>query len=73
MSSAVMGNLQQAHQSGVPGTFALVLSYVEAQVPPGMAGLKDITVEDQPFWPLIYYCFRCGDIEAALYCAKEAG
>lgn len=73
MTSVVMGNLQQARRGGVPGTFPLVRSFVAVRVPLGMAGLEDGTVEDQPFWPLVYYCLRCGDIGAALYCAKQAG
>jgi nuclear pore complex protein Nup93 len=73
MTSVVMGNLQQARRGGVPGTFPLVRSFVAVRVPPGMTGLEDGTVEDQPFWPLVYYCLRCGDMAAALYCAKQAG
>ncbi|XP_069674985.1 nuclear pore complex protein Nup93-like [Periplaneta americana] len=73
MTSVVMGNLQQARRGGVPGTFPLVRSFVAIRVPPGMPGLEDGLVEDQPFWPLVYYCLRCGDIPAALHCAKQAG
>ncbi|KDR10998.1 nuclear pore complex protein Nup93-like [Zootermopsis nevadensis] len=73
MTSVVMGNLQQARRGGVPGTFPLVRSFVAVRIPPGMTGLEDGTVEDQPFWPLVYYCLRCGDIAAALYCARQAG
>ena len=73
MTSVVMGNLQQACRGGVPGTFPLVRSYVAVRVPQGLVGLEDGVVEDQPFWPLVYYCLRCGDISAALFCAKQAG
>jgi nuclear pore complex protein Nup93 len=73
MTSVVMGNLQQACRGGVPGTFPLVRSYVAVRVPQGLVGLEDGVVEDQPFWPLVYYCLRCGDVAAALFCAKQAG
>ena len=73
MTSVVMGNLQQASRGGVPGTFPLVRSYVAVRVPQGLVGLEDGVVEDQPFWPLVYYCLRCGDVAAALFCAKQAG
>ncbi|KAJ9579367.1 hypothetical protein L9F63_024525, partial [Diploptera punctata] len=73
MTNVVMGNLQQARRGGIPGTFPLVRSFVAIRVPPGTPGLEDGLVEDQPFWPLVYYCLRCGDTAAALYCARQAG
>ncbi|PSN56287.1 Nuclear pore complex protein Nup93 [Blattella germanica] len=58
MTNVVMGNLQQARRGGVPGTFPLVRSFVAVRIPPGLGGLEDGTVEDQPFWPLVYYCLQ---------------
>ena len=36
------------------------------------AGLEDGLVEGQPVWPFIYYCIRCGDLNAALTVAASA-
>lgn len=68
----VYGNLQQANMGGVPGTYYLVRSFLNiklAIIPPG---LEDGQVEGHPVWAMIYYCIRCGDIEAAVKVAINA-
>ncbi|CAH2067266.1 unnamed protein product, partial [Iphiclides podalirius] len=36
-------------------------------------GEPDGVVDDRPLWPMIYYCLRSGDANAALYCLRKAG
>lgn len=33
---------------------------------------KDEPVEGHPVWPMIYYCLRCGDLQAAADIAQQA-
>lgn len=76
MTSVVEGNLAQACRGGVPGTLSLVRSFVDLRVlggHQGMLGLEDGQVDKKPVWPQLYYCLRCGDIDAALSCASQAG
>lgn len=70
--SKVSTNLKQARLGGQLGTLALVSAYLRLSVSEkyhlwsyekyeGDAGGYD----QQPLWPTIYLCLRCGDIEAA--------
>lgn len=34
--------------------------------------LQDEPVEGHPVWPMIYYCLRCGDLQAAADIAQQA-
>lgn len=69
----VYSNLGAAKLGGVPGTLPLVRSFVSARQISRTTGLEDGLVEGEPVWPLIFYCLRCGDVNAALQAAKQAG
>uniref|UniRef100_A0A8C3C233 Nuclear pore complex protein Nup93 n=2 Tax=Cairina moschata TaxID=8855 RepID=A0A8C3C233_CAIMO len=68
----VFGNLHQAQLGGVPGTYQLVRSYLNIKLPAPVPGLQDGEVEGHPVWALIYYCMRCGDLNAAMHVVKRA-
>ena len=40
-------------------------SFLNVRVPGSTPGLDDGLVDGVPVWALIYYCLRCGDLEAA--------
>lgn len=73
MTNVVSGNLQKAMRGGIPGTYPLVKSFVSVR-PPSVprSDLQDGELDGQPVWPLIYYCLRCGDVNAALHVARQA-
>lgn len=71
MTNVVNSNLKKAMRGGVPGTYPLVRSFVAIRVAPGLP-LEDGCIDGQPVWPLIYYCIRCGDVNAALHVARQA-
>ncbi|KAF5308812.1 hypothetical protein FQR65_LT06045 [Abscondita terminalis] len=73
MSNIINQNLVEAKRGGVPGTYSLVRSYVGIRLKGDYLGLQGGMVDDRPIWPVVYYCLRCGDISAALYCLKKAG
>ncbi|KAL2718929.1 nuclear pore complex protein Nup93-like [Vespula squamosa] len=70
MNSVINENLVQAKRGGIPGTVPLVKSFVGIKVQ-NLRDLEDVMVGDRPLWPLVYYCMRCGDLKAALYCLKQ--
>lgn len=70
MNSIISENLAQAKRGGVPGTIPLVKSFVGIKVQ-SLRDLEDITVEDKPLWPMVYYCMRSGDYKAALQCVNQ--
>ena len=37
-----------------------------------MCRLQDGNVANHPVWAMLYYCIRCGDLEAALQVADDA-
>ncbi len=43
----------------------LCRSFLNVRVPGSTPGLDDGLVEGVPVWALIFYCLRCGDLEAA--------
>lgn len=69
----VSANLKQARLGGQLGTLALVSAYLRLSVSEKCHLWSyekyeaDATgvFEQQPLWPTIYLCLRCGDIEAA--------
>lgn len=69
---AVSSNLYQAELGGVPGTLQLIKSFLKIKIPSGTQNLEDGEVDGQPVWPLIYYCLRCGDLDAAMQVAAQA-
>uniref|UniRef100_A0A3P9ISS5 Nuclear pore complex protein Nup93 n=2 Tax=Oryzias latipes TaxID=8090 RepID=A0A3P9ISS5_ORYLA len=62
----VFGNLHQAQLGGVPGTYQLVRSFLNIKLPGPLPGMQDGEVEGHPVWAVIYYCLRCGDLNAAM-------
>lgn len=72
MNSIISENLAQAKRGGIPGTVPLVKSFVSIKVQ-NLRDLEDVTVDDKPLWPLVYYCMRAGDYKAALECLEECG
>uniref|UniRef100_A0A3Q3VPM4 Nuclear pore complex protein Nup93 n=1 Tax=Mola mola TaxID=94237 RepID=A0A3Q3VPM4_MOLML len=62
----VFGNLHQAQLGGVPGTYQLVRSFLNIKVPGPLPGMQDGEIEGHPVWAVIYYCLRCGDLNAAM-------
>lgn len=71
MQMIVFGNLNQAALGGVPGTMNLVKGFLKVKLPPGRS--DDGLLEGHPVWAVIYYCLRCGEVEAALEAANKAG
>ena len=68
----VYSNLQQAQLGGVPGTYNLVRSFLNVHLPV-MPGLEDGLIEGRhPIWAMIYYCIRCGDLNAAWQVIQQA-
>ena len=72
MNSIVSENLAQAKRGGIPGTLPLVKSFVGIKIQ-NMRDLEEVTVDERPLWPLIYYCMRAGDLKAALQCLNQCG
>uniref|UniRef100_A0A8C5GXM2 Nuclear pore complex protein Nup93 n=1 Tax=Gouania willdenowi TaxID=441366 RepID=A0A8C5GXM2_GOUWI len=62
----VFGNLHQAQLGGVPGTYQLVRSFLNIKLPGPLPGMQDGEIEGHPLWAVIYYCLRCGDLNAAM-------
>lgn len=74
MKNIVMDNLQNAQRGGVPGTYPLVRGFVSLRMQgQSLFGLSDGQIDGRPLWPMVYYCLRSGDLEAALHCIKLAG
>ena len=67
MNSFVSENLAQAKRGGIPGMIPLVMSFVGVRVQ-NYRDLEDASVDGKPLWPLVYYCMRAGDFNAALEC-----
>lgn len=72
MNSVISENLAQAMRGGIPGTLPLVKSFVRVKIQ-SMLGLEGAQIDGRPLWPLVYYCMRAGDFNAALQCLKHAG
>lgn len=73
MSNIINENLSQAIRGGVPGTYPLVRSFVGLRLQGDYIGLTDGTIDERPLWPMVYYCLRSGDLNAAIYCLKRNG
>lgn len=71
MESVVSSNMLTACRGGEPGTYALVRSFVKAGNVTEYLGMEQVFVDGLPFWPVFYYCLRCGDLDAALHCVKQ--
>lgn len=74
MSDVVRANPAAAMRGGEPGTYPLVRGFVGLRLQgQSSQGLADGVVDDRPLWPMIYYCLRSGDANAALHCLRKAG
>lgn len=71
MNNIINENLTLALRGGIPGTYHLVKSFVGIRLQGEYYGLNDGTIEDRPIWPMVYYCLRAGDLNAAIYCLKK--
>uniref|UniRef100_A0A8D8YAM1 Nuclear pore protein n=1 Tax=Cacopsylla melanoneura TaxID=428564 RepID=A0A8D8YAM1_9HEMI len=61
---------------GVPGTYSLVTAFLKLQMLSGSIsslGLDDLQVDNLPYWVLVYYLLRCGDLESAISVTKSLG
>lgn len=70
MNSIISENLAQAKRGGIPGTIPLVKSFVSVKVQ-NLRDLEDVVIDKKPLWPLVYYCMRSGDYNAALQCLNQ--
>jgi len=79
VNATVYSNLRQAQLGGIPGTYQLVRSYLNVKVAPNTPGLEDGYLDGAgsagsvPVWPMVYFGLRCGDLDAAIQAASEAG
>ncbi|OWF34740.1 Nuclear pore complex protein Nup93 [Mizuhopecten yessoensis] len=71
ITNTIYGNLQKAQLGGIPGTYNLVRSFLNVK-PPSFRGLEDETVDGHPTWAMVYYCLRCGDLQAAQHVVDKA-
>lgn len=79
IQSKVNANLKQAKLGGQLGTLALVSAYLRLSVSEKCHQLSVEKFEpdamnqqqQQPLWPTIYLCLRCGDYEAARFVALK--
>lgn len=71
MQTVVAGNMLKACRGGEPGMYSLVRSFVKAGNVAEYLGMEQVFIDDLPFWPIFYYCLRCGDMDAALHCVKQ--
>ncbi|XP_041455618.1 nuclear pore complex protein Nup93-like [Lytechinus variegatus] len=72
ISNIIGDNLRQARLGGVPGVYQLVRGFLKVKLPTAVPGLEDGLVEGIPVWPVIYYCIRCGDLNAAMITTNNA-
>uniref|UniRef100_A0A7G3AGN5 Nuclear pore protein n=1 Tax=Lutzomyia longipalpis TaxID=7200 RepID=A0A7G3AGN5_LUTLO len=77
MSTVVSEHLREAQLGGVPNTFNLVSAFVRLKFGDvdnlNYIGLQDGRIDGKPIWPMVFYCLRCGDIQAALKCLEFIG
>lgn len=72
MNNIVDENRSQAERGGIPGTLPLVRAFVGLRFFGEYSGLEDGLIDGRPFWPTVYYCLRCGDLNAAYHCLKKS-
>lgn len=65
MKSYVKSHLSKAKLGGIPGTYPLVRSFVSVYINQ-YTNLSQIFYDGLPFWPLLYYLIRCGDLESVV-------
>lgn len=76
MSTVISEHLRESQRGGVPSNLNLVGSFVmlkfRNQNETSYIGLQDGQLEGKPFWPMVYFCLRCGDVQSALKCLEMA-
>ncbi|KAG6450374.1 hypothetical protein O3G_MSEX006577 [Manduca sexta] len=74
MSDVVRANPAAAMRGGEPGTYPLVRGFVGLRLQgQNIQVLTDGVIDERPLWPMVYYCLRSGDANAALHCLRKAG
>ncbi|KAG7311275.1 hypothetical protein JYU34_002306 [Plutella xylostella] len=74
MGDVVRANPAAAMRGGEPGTYPLVRGFVGLRLQgQNVQGLTDGVIDERPLWPMVYYCLRSGDANAALHCLRKAG
>lgn len=78
MSTVISEHLRESQRGGVPSNLNLVSSFVALKFrnqnpESSFIGLQDGQIDGKPFWPMVYYCLRCGDVNSALKCLEHAG
>ncbi|XP_076809690.1 nuclear pore complex protein Nup93-like [Clavelina lepadiformis] len=72
MLNTVYARPHIAQRGGVPGTLNLVKSFLKVQPTHNlMQGYDDGEIDGIPLWAVIFYCLRCGDLDAAVDVAKQ--
>ncbi|XP_065185171.1 nuclear pore complex protein Nup93-like [Sycon ciliatum] len=66
MRTVVFGHLSSAQLGGVPSTQRLVTAFLRLQLPRDRFQTEDGQIDGQPIWAILYYCLRCGDVQAAI-------
>lgn len=65
MKSYVKSHLSKAKLGGIPGTYPLVRSFVSVYINQ-YSNPSQLYFDGLPFWPLLYYLIRCGDLESVV-------
>ncbi|KHJ46742.1 nucleoporin interacting component [Trichuris suis] len=73
LSYVVSERLEVAKLGGMPGICSLVHAYLNVIMPVPYPGYEDVLINGHPVWAVIYCCLRCGDREAAVAAADDAG
>lgn len=70
MKSYVKSHLSKAKLGGIPGTYPLVRSFVSVYINQ-YSNPCQIFYDGLPFWPLLYYLIRCGDLESVVHVLEK--
>lgn len=70
MKSYVKSHLSKAKLGGIPGTYPLVRSFVSVYINQ-YANPDQLFYDGLPFWPLVYYLIRCGDLEYVVHVLEK--
>lgn len=77
MSTVISEHLRESQRGGIPSNLNLVSSFVALKFrnlnETSLLGLQDGQIDGKPFWPMVYFCLRCGDVNSALKCLENAG
>lgn len=74
MTDVVRANPTSAMRGGVPGTYPLVRGFVGLRLQgQSLQAMADGAIDERPLWPMVYYCLRSGDANAAVHCLRKSG